>query len=376
MFHSHSLVTHSLLLVLLASLECSAAQPPFERVAIATFDQPWALAVLPKVNKDKGKKILVTQKTGELMLLDVVSGKKRQVQGVPSVDYGGQGGLGDVIVAPDFATSGHIYLSYVEAGKNGTRGARVIRAKLDSLQLNNIQTIWVQRPKTRGWGHYSHRLLISPDQQYLFISSGDRQLLDPAQSMSSSLGKIIRLNLDGSVPKDNPFAKLPAPGNAIWSLGHRNVLGMQFDDQGQLWGVEMGPRDGDELNKIEPAKNYGWPLVSEGRHYDGRAIPNHATQPQFIAPTLAWTPVISPASMTFYRGKEFPAWRGKMLMSGLSSRSLVVVDLGNKQQPPKEQYRYELGTRLRNITADGDTLYLMEDGTGAHLWQLTRPERR
>lgn len=355
-------------------------KPAFKSMQLGKFDEPWAMAVLPE-NTFTNKTLLITQKTGELFLFDTVTGKKTLVTGVPDVAYGGQGGLGDVIVAPDFATSKHIYLSYVEAGdsdnrnntQNDTRGAKVIRAQLANdnakMMLKNIKTIWTQTPKTTGHGHYSHRLLISPD-NHLFISSGDRQKLTPAQDMNSSLGKIIRVHLDGSIPKDNPFADQATPANAFWSLGHRNGLGMRFDAEGRLWEIEMGPRNGDELNLIQPKKNYGWPLVSEGRHYDGRDIPDHNTRPEFEAPKVAWTPVISPASIAIYSGQSFPAWQGKALISGLSSKSLVVVDLGTENKPASEIYRYKIGSRLRNVTTDGDAVYLIEDGNNARLWQL------
>lgn len=367
-------------------------KPRFELVSLSRFNQPWAMAVLPTApladnslptRKGEQRFILVTQKSGELILFDKLTRKQHQVANVPKVAYGGQGGLGDVILAPDFNQSKLIYLSYVEEGNNNTRGAKVIRAKLSGaetlmkqslsqstpvkLHLKNIASIWQQTPKTAGYGHYSHRLLLSPDKQHLFISSGDRQKLTPAQDMKSNLGKIIRLHLDGSIPKDNPFADQGTPTNQFWSVGHRNGLGMHFDAKGRLWEVEMGPRNGDELNLIERGKNYGWPLVSQGQHYSGVDIPNHDTRPEFNAPKIAWTPVISPASLAIYQGNTF-AWQGKALISGLSSHALVVVDLDTIK--PMELYRYNLNTRLRNVTTAGNNVYLLQDGKNAHLWQL------
>ena len=344
-------------------------KPAFAQVRLATFAEPWAMTILPD------GRFLITEKAGQLYLYDEKSQKKTAVANVPRVDYGGQGGLGDVLLAPDFEQSRSLYLSYVEAGAKDSRGAKVIRATLDEStatpRLSNLSDIWTQTPKVTGRGHYSHRLLLSPDKQFLFISSGDRQKFDPAQDMRGNLGKIIRLHLDGSIPKDNPFADQPAPANQVWSLGHRNVLGMQFDRRGTLWAHEMGPRGGDELNVIRPGKNYGWPIVSNGIHYDGRDIPDHNTRPEFTPPEITWTPVISPSSMSIYSGNVFPAWQGKGLFSGLSSKALVVVDFGEDTRTPRELYRYELGTRIRNVTTSKDgQVYLLEDGKGASFWRL------
>lgn len=354
-------------------------QPTFIQQQLASFSEPWAVAVVAD-SDNQPRQLLVTQKSGELYVLDLATGDQIAVAGVPAVAYGGQGGLGDVILAPDFAATANIYLSYVEAGEGGTRGAKVIQATLSGLasvgsdnptvSLSDLQTIWTQTPKTTGTGHYSHRLVISPDQQHLFITSGDRQKLDPAQDMSSSLGKTIRLHLDGSIPTDNPYTDSGTLARSFWSVGHRNGLGMAFDDDGRLWQIEMGPRGGDELNLIQSGRNYGWPLVSEGKHYSGVDIPNHSSRPEFEPPKIAWTPVISPASISIYRGDAFADWRGKALLSGLSSQSLVVVDLGDAQTPPSEAYRYDLGTRLRNVSSHGDSVYLLEDGKDAKLWQL------
>lgn len=352
-------------------------KPEFERISLATFDKPWAMAVLPHSDKTK-RQFLVTQKSGELFLFDLAQNKKFPVANVPEVAYGGQGGLGDVILTPDFTESQRIYISYAEEGEKNTRGAKVIRAKLNglttltsdspSLKLTDIESIWTQLPKTTGKGHYGHRLVVSPDQKYLFITSGDRRKLEPAQDMNSSLGKIIRVHLDGSIPTDNPYADKPAPTDAIWSSGQRNPLGISFDNKGRLWEMEMGPRHGDELNLIEPKNNYGWPEVSQGRHYSGINIPNHDTRPEFVPPTVAWVPAISPGSLAIYYGDSFPDWNGKALISGLSSGSLVVVDF--ESEKPAETYRYELETRLRNVTTDGNDVYLMEDGDNANFWQL------
>ena len=360
----------------------STEKPAFATESIATFNEPWAMTALPTV-KDKAAKLLVTQKTGELLIVDTVTGMKTAVTGIPKVAYGGQGGLGDIILAPDFATSSNIYISYVEAGKGADSnkfGAQVIKAKLSGLDtdapsLQAMTPIWEQFPKLKGQGHFSHRLLFSPDGKYLYISSGERQEKTPAQDMSVNLGKIIRLNPDGSAPADNPFAKDTSDtsiATQFWTIGHRNVLGMAFDEKGRLWAHEMGPRGGDEFNLIEKGHNYGWPVVSNGRNYSGTDIPNHDTRPDFAAPKITWTPVISPSSISIYKaGKynDFPAWQGNVLISGLSSKALIVVNF-DKKNGAAERYRYDMGERIRGVLNVDGQVWLLEDGVNGRLLRL------
>ncbi|MBF0658725.1 PQQ-dependent sugar dehydrogenase [Psychrobacter sp. NG25] len=358
----------------------SADKPEFSTEIIATFDEPWAMTALPKADNSP-QKILVTQKTGELFIVDTTTGAKTAVTGVPAVAYGGQGGLGDVIIAPDFASTNNIYVSYVEAGEgadSGKFGAKVIKATLIDLDtstpsLQAIMPIWEQSPKVKGQGHYSHRLLFSPDGQYLYVSSGERQEKTPAQDMSVNLGKIIRLNADGSIPADNPFSNDTNDiAKQFWTIGHRNILGMAFDDSGQLWAHEMGPRGGDEFNLIKKGKNYGWPLVSNGRNYSGVDIPDHDTQPEFEAPEITWTPVISPSSMSVYSAgtvDDFPEWQGNMLISGLSSKALIVVGI-SEDNTAAERYRYDMGERIRSVLAVDGQVWTLEDGNDAQLLRL------
>ncbi|WP_406947465.1 PQQ-dependent sugar dehydrogenase [Psychrobacter aestuarii] len=384
-----------------SSAQDTAQKPAFTTKAIATFDEPWAMTALP-TDTDPAPRLLVTEKSGNLFVVDTATGVKHRVAGVPKVAYGGQGGLGDVTLAPDFATTNAIYLSYVEKDANDDKyGAVVIKTTLSDLdttspKLTKIRRIWQQVPKISGQGHYSHRLLFSPDGQYLYISSGERQKKTPAQDMNANLGKIVRLNPDGSIPADNPFVKAASNAQAnadsanknksttpqsisaqIWTLGHRNVLGMQFDDAGRLWAHEMGPRGGDEFNLIEKGNNYGWPVVSNGRNYSGIDIPDHSTRPDFTAPQTSWTPVISPASMSFYQAgaqKDFPAWQNNMLISGLSSKSLVVVsiptDENARDAQAKERYRYDMGERIRSVLSVDGMVWVLEDGSDGRLLRL------
>lgn len=326
--------------------------------------EPWALVELPD------QRLLISEKSGKLKLFNPATRSIQTIQGIPEVAYGGQGGLGDVILHPDFAKNQWIYLSYAERGRGGY-GVVVVRAILDLKQnrVTDIKRIWTQVPKFSGQGHYAHRLLFGPEGK-LWISSGERQQFHPAQDMNSNAGKIIRLNADGSVPPDNPFIKQGKIAGQIWSLGHRNPLGMAFDSQGQLWVIEMGPKGGDELNKIIKGKNYGYPIVSNGDHYDGRPIPDHQTRPEFAAPLLTWTPVISPSDLIFYQGKMFPQWQGKALATGLSSKAIVIID--TQASPVKEVERLERTARMRGMTeAQDGSLWVIEDGSDAALLKLT-----
>lgn len=343
-----------------------AGNVDFETTVIADFDEPWAMTFLP----DGG--LLVTEKRGELKLLGA-DGELVDVAGVPGVAYGKQGGLGDVVLHPGFADNGLVYISYAEAGPGGS-GAAVARARLarddGRAELTGLEVIWRQVPKVGGEGHYGHRIAFGPE-GYLWISSGERQKFDPAQDMQGNLGKIVRLHDDGTVPADNPFAGQGGVTAEIWSVGHRNPLGLAFDGSGRLWNTEMGPAGGDELNLVERGANYGYPIVSEGDHYGGREIPDHHTQPQYRAPVVAWTPVISPSSLMFYSGDEFPEWRGSALIGGLSSKSLVRVAFDGERA--WEAGRFEMGARIREVEQGPDgAVWLLEDGKRGSQGRLLR----
>ncbi|MEO1045209.1 MAG: PQQ-dependent sugar dehydrogenase [Pseudomonadota bacterium] len=345
-------------------LSAEAENWPFVAEEVAVFNEPWALTF---VSDDM---MLVTEKTGKLFMVGM-DGQKTEVAGVPEVDYGGQGGLGDIVLAPDFADTSMVYLSWVEAGENDTRGAVVGRATLTTPgadadaapRLEGLEIIWRQFPKVTGRGHYSHRIAFSPDGKYLFIGSGERQKFDPAQDMQANLGKVVRLNPDGTIPEDNPFYDQGGVTAQIWSLGHRNILGLAFDAQGRLWNQEMGPRHGDELNLVQRGANYGYPIVSNGDHYSGEEIPDHDTRPEFSAPATYWVPAISPAGLSFYNGDVFPEWKGSAFIGGLSSEALVRVTIDGDKASEAE--RFEMGARIREA----------EQGPAGHLWVL-EDERR
>jgi glucose/arabinose dehydrogenase len=268
-----------------------------------------------------------------------------------------------------------VYVSFAEPGDGGSGGA-VARATLaldpnGGGKLEGLSVIWRQVPKVDGQGHYGHRLAFGPDGK-LWITSSERQQFTPAQDMKSNLGKIVRLNDDGSVPADNPFAAQGGVTAQVWSLGHRNLLGIAFDARGRLYAHEMGPRGGDELNIIDKGANYGYPIVSNGDHYNGRDIPDHPTRPEFKAPLVTWNPVISPAGFVIYSGSLFPAWKGNGFIGGLSSESLVRVEFGDGTA--REAQRFDMGRRIREVEQGPDgALWLLEDKSapGGRLLKLT-----
>ena len=334
---------------------------------VATFDEPWAMTFL------LDGALLVTEKRGRLWHV-APDGSKTEVQGLWDVAYGGQGGLGDVVLHPDFERNAWVYLSYAEDGDDsGTRGAVVVRAKLDletrPPKLASVERLWVQAPKVTGKGHYSHRIAFGPDGK-MFITSGDRQKLEPAQDFGGHLGKVIRLNDDGTVPDDNPWQDRGEIARQFWTVGHRNMLGIAFDADGRLWVHEMGPRHGDELNIIIAGKNYGWPIVSNGDHYSGIPIPDHDTRPEFEAPRAYWVPSIAPSGLVIYDGDLFADWQGNALIGGLVSRALIRVTLnGDKAE---EAERFEWNERIREVEQGPDgAVYVLEDGSGGRLLKLT-----
>ena len=348
----------------------AAADRPFGAVEVARFDEPWAMTFLPD------GRLLVTEKAGRLWVQDVATGKRTRIGRVPEVVHAGQGGFADVVLHPQFSSNGWVYLSYAEAGDGNTSGAAVARAKLDleDNELEDLQVVWRQVPKVAGNGHYGHRIAFDADGM-LWITSSERQKFDPAQDMASNLGKIVRLRDDGSVPDGNPFTGQGDVAAQVWSLGHRNMLGIDFDRDGRLWVHEMGPKGGDELNLIEKGANYGYPIVSNGDHYDGRPIPDHDTQPQYRAPVITWTPVISPAGFVIYDGDRYPGWNGSGLIGGLSSQSLVRVAFDGTSA--REAERFDMGTRIREVEQGPDgTIWLLEDGAQGAQGRLYRLDPR
>ena len=328
---------------------------PFRVTTVADFDSPWAMTFLPD------GRMLVTEKAGALILVSADGKTRTVVAGTPAVDSAGQGGMMDVVLAPDFARSRMVYLSWSETGAGG-KGVALGRGKLaaDGSRLEGFATIFRATPFVEGNGHYSGRIAFSPDGMYLFFTNGERQKFDPAQDPKATLGKVLRLTPDGKPAPGNPLA---AKGfhPAVWSYGHRNLLGIAFDAKGNLWEQEMGPKGGDEVNLVRAGVNYGYPKVSNGDHYDGRDIPDHAAGDGFEAPRVSWNPSISPGGLMVYSGKMFPEWKGDLFIGGLSSQALIRVDVNGTTAAKGDQWG--MNTRIREAEEAPDgAIYVLEDG--------------
>ncbi|MEQ8772231.1 MAG: PQQ-dependent sugar dehydrogenase [Erythrobacter sp.] len=351
-----------------------SAERPYSSEVMAIFDEPWAIEFAPGTGV-----LFVTQQGGTLKIMDTSTGEIGTVSGVPEVDYGGQGGLGDIAFLPGEAdmniTGRTIYITFAEAGEGNTRGAALGRGTLDCSATNDcavegFEVIWRQAPKVTGRGHYSHRIQVSPDGEHLFVASGDRQKQTPAQDLSNTLGTIVRLNLDGTPAAGNPFADESGTPDAIWSFGHRNILGMDFDAEGRLWEIEHGPAGGDELNLVLESRNYGWPERSYGDNYNGTPIPDHEPRDGFEKPKVHWTPVIAPGDMIIHSGDMFESWRGDALITGLKTKALIVVAIEGEEA--REIARYDMSSRLRSIEEGPDgTVWIAEDGDEGRLLKLT-----
>jgi glucose/arabinose dehydrogenase len=327
------------------------------------LEHPWGLAFLPDGH------MLVTERPGRLRIVSKEGRLSEPLAGIPRVLAEGQGGLLDVALDPNFVSNRLIYLSYAEPGEGGASTA-VARAQLGDGALRDIQVIFRQQPKVSGPNHFGSRLVFSPDGK-LFVTLGERFKFEPAQDLSNHLGKIVRINPDGSVPRDNPFVGRAGAKPEIWSYGHRNIQGAAIHPgSGALWVNEFGPRGGDELNIPEPGRNYGWPLVSWGRHYFGKDIPDPPTRPDLAQSIYHWTPVISPSGMTFYTGEVFPAWRGNLLIGGLSSQALVRLVLDGQRVTGEECIPMDV--RIRDVRQGPDgAVYLLTDQSNGEILRLT-----
>jgi glucose/arabinose dehydrogenase len=341
---------------------------PFRTAEVARFEAPWAIEFLRGNDPGMRNMALVTNKTGTLWLIDVATGRRQQVAGVPSVKVEGQGGLGDVVLHPGFAGNQRIYLSFVEAGPGDTSGAAVGYGRLNLAsgqpRIEGFKVIWRQTPKVSGSGHFAHRIAFAPDGT-MFVSSGERMKGDPAQDRGSDLGKIIHMTAEGE-----------RLGGRFHTLGHRNILGLAFAPDGRLWAAEMGPKGGDEFNLIVRGRNYGWPVASYGSGYGDDDIPDEHRGRGFEEPRLWWNG-ISPGGMMIYSGDLFRGWKGDAFIGGLSGQALVRVDVDGADARKAEQW--PMGARIRAVEqGPNGEIYVLEDargGTGGRLLKLTPAAR-
>ena len=371
---------------------------PFVMSQVATFNLPWRLAFLPD------GRMLVTEKVGPIWLV-TQSGEKTPVANVTAVLAQGQGGMLGVFLSPNYARDHQVYLTYSEPGEPGGSSLALARAKLSlspgAASLDGLKVIWRDGERGKG-GQFGAQVAFSPDGKFLFLAVGDRQRMTPAQDPNQPLGKILRLTLDGKPAPGNPMAgktgagavpvidpprdteaaksapvirtyAFPGPNLTpaeTWTSGHRTPYGLAFAPDGRLWEVEHGPRGGDELNLIEPGKNYGWPLVSYAVNYDGVPIESPNERPDLAKPALYWTPVIAPGNLIFYDGKLFPQWRGSALVSGLATKSLSRIVIKGAVATPAE--RWSVGHRIRDVETGPDgALWMLEDANPGGLFRVT-----
>ena len=346
-----------------SSVKAEAGSVNVETLA-GDLNHPWGMAFLPD------KRLLVTERSGTLRILDQNNKLSTPLKGVPEVIARGQGGMLDVALDPDFNQNRLVWLSFAEPGPNGTASTAVGRGQLEDNELKDFKVIFRQQPKVEGNNHFGGRIVFTPE-GHLILTMGERFKFEPAQDLSNHLGTIVRLNRDGSIPPDNPFVGKSNAEAAIWSYGHRNIESAAIDPATKkLWVAEMGPKGGDEFNQPAAGRNYGWPVVSWGKHYDGGNIPNPPTRPEFADAVIHWTPTISPSGMVFYTGSLFPAWKGSALIGGLTSSGIVRVKVNGEQA--EEVERIPLATRVRDVEQAPDgSVYVLTDQSNGKILRLS-----
>ena len=329
------------------------------------LEHPWGLAFLPD------GRMLVTERPGRLRLVDRDGRLSEPLGGVPGVEARGQGGLLDVVIDPRFAENRWVYLSYAEPGPGGA-GTAVARGRLGEGRLEDVRVIYQQQPKVSGGNHFGSRLVFAKDGT-LFVTQGDRFAhREKAQDLSVGFGKVVRINPDGSVPRDNPFVGRAEARPEIWSYGHRNVQSAAIDPQtGQLWTVEHGARGGDELNHPEAGKNYGWPVITYGVAYSGAKIGEGTAKPGMEQPVYYWDPVIAPSGMTFYTGDALPGWKGSLLIGSLRPGLLVRLTLTGGRVAAEGRYLADLNERIRDVRQGPDGfVYLLTDSQNGRILRV------
>jgi glucose/arabinose dehydrogenase len=329
------------------------------------LEHPWGVELLPDGT------FLVTERPGRLRRVGRDGRLSEPLAGVPEVYARGQGGLLDVALGPGFAQDRLVYLSFAERGPDGA-GTAVARGRLGERGLEGTQVIWRQQPKVEGSSnHWGSRLVFRRDGT-LFVTMGDRwSQRERAQDLSTTIGKIVRINPDGTVPPDNPFIGRAGVLPEIWSYGHRNVQAAVLDARGELWTVEHGARGGDELNNPRAGKNYGWPVITYGVDYSGARIGIGTAHPGMEQPAYYWDPVIAPSGATFYSGRGFTDWRGDLLVGSLRPGALVRLRIADGRVSQEERYLAELGERIRDVREGPDgAIYLLTDSSRGRLLRV------
>jgi glucose/arabinose dehydrogenase len=330
------------------------------------LNHPWGFAFLPD------GRIIVTERSGSVRIIDRAGQVSAPLTGAPAVAAGGQGGMLDVALDPAFAQNRTVYLSFSEPGPNGTSGTAVARARLGDKALEDVRVIYRQEPKVQGGGHFGSRLVFRGDGT-LFVTQGDRfTYRERAQDLSSGIGKVVRINSDGSIPRDNPFVGRSDARPEIWSYGHRNQQAATLHPEtGQLWTVEHGAAGGDELNHPEAGKNYGWPVITYGRDYNGRRIGEGAAREGMEQPVYYWDPVIAPSGMIVYTGDRYPGWKNSVLIGSMTPGALVRLTMSGGTVASEERYLGDLRERIRDVQQGPDGfVYVITDASSGRLLRV------
>jgi glucose/arabinose dehydrogenase len=330
------------------------------------LDHPWSMAFLPDGS------MLVTERVGRLRLIAAGALLSAPIGGVPAVHTGSQAGLFDIVLHPNFAQNQTVYLTYA-AGTKAANGTQVARARFDGRMLQDLQVIFKAMPLKDTDNHYGGRMAFLPDGTFALTIGEGFEYREKAQDLASDLGKIVRLNEDGSVPPDNPFVARASVRPEIYTWGHRNAQGLIFDAQsGRLYETEHGPRGGDELNIIVAGRNYGWPVITYGMDYSGAYVSPYTQRPGLEQPVIYWTPSIAPSGLAIYRGDKFPAWQGDLFVGALAFRHLRRVHLdGRGEVVDQEQLLNDLNWRIRDVRSAPDGyLYVCTDEADGRVLRL------
>ena len=373
-----STLTVSILLITLITLKVTAGTTQTFKTEKANIrvetimgglEHPWGMTMLPDAT------LLVTERSGNIKLIDSDTKTATAVSGVPKVWAQGQGGLLDIATDPDFAKNNTIYFTFSDSASGGKAGTAIASAKLETTptpKLTNVKILFSMQNKTNGTRHFGSRIVFARDST-IFITTGDRGDRPRAQDPFDAAGKILRINKDGSIPKDNPFANGKNALPQIWSLGHRNPQGATLNDEtGELWTLSHGARGGDEINIPQVGKNYGWPIISYGKHYSGGKIGKGTSAPGFEQPIYYWDPSIAPSGFDFYQGNLIPEWKGNLFAGALKDQLLSRLEIRDGKVIHEEQILEGEFGRIRDVRSFPDgALWLLTDDSEGKLLRVT-----